>query len=441
MFLGKYIYLCLILYLFTLSIILPVAVNCTRTDTMNYDPHITCKENLKFAMCLPLDYDNRVEPWKYRHLANLTLPWNYHYGYSIHDVQEVNDKKQTVSLDMYLKLNWIDPRIQVNITSIQWKQDAINIDGEDHVPIPIGELQNFWIPDPETHAMKSSRTQKLLNPMASLRVNPNKRLRYLQRMTIILSCQMSFNNYPFDSHECLFRQSSFYHNEDTVCCTEKIFFNKKAQRNLQYKIEITNLTSEYKAFDFGQNTWRTCGFKITLRRHIIQIFFQVYVTSTLLVMASWVSFIVNPSIVPGRMGLLVTILLVLINIFIGAKTNSPPSSGFLNAVDIFLVFCILEVFAAFVEYATVLHGLTHQKDVIKAHPTTPNQVSSARPLGIQFTMGTRMQEDSNPNVSSDNHRQGLDRISLMLFPITFLIFALSYVYTYGRDGYWAYYIF
>ena len=340
MFLSCDMYLCSFLYLFTLSVIVPVAVNCIGTNKMNYDPHITCKENLKFAMCLPLDYDNQVEPWKYRHLTNLTLPWYYDYGYTIHDVQEVNDKEQTLSLDIYFKLNWIDPRIQVNITSVQWKQDAVYIDGEEHVPIPIGELQNFWIPDPETHAMKSSTLQHLLNPMASLRINQNKRLRYLQRMSIILSCQMSFNRYPFDSHECFFRQSSFYHNQDTVCCTEKIFFDKKEQRNLQYKIEITNLTSEYKTLDFGENVWRTCGFKITLRRHIIQIFFQVYVMSTLLVMASWVSFIVSTNSVPGRMGLLVTILLVLINIFIGAKTNSPPSNGFLNAVDIFLVFWV-----------------------------------------------------------------------------------------------------
>ena len=33
------------------------------------------------------------------------------------------------------------------------------------------------------------------------------------------------------------------------------------------------------------------------------------------VIVSWVSFLINPHVVPGRMGLLVTLFLVLINIF------------------------------------------------------------------------------------------------------------------------------
>ena len=43
--------------------------------------------------------------------------------------------------------------------------------------------------------------------------------------------------------------------------------------------------------------------------------FQVYLPSFMFVVTSWVSFLIKPEVVPGRMALLVTLFLVLINIF------------------------------------------------------------------------------------------------------------------------------
>ena len=43
--------------------------------------------------------------------------------------------------------------------------------------------------------------------------------------------------------------------------------------------------------------------------------FKVYLPSGMFVVVSWVSFLIKPEVVPGRMALLVTLFLVLINIF------------------------------------------------------------------------------------------------------------------------------
>ena len=45
------------------------------------------------------------------------------------------------------------------------------------------------------------------------------------------------------------------------------------------------------------------------------------------VVVSWISFLVPPDIVPGRMALLVTVFLVLINIFNTITTNIPKADG------------------------------------------------------------------------------------------------------------------
>ena len=50
---------------------------------------------------------------------------------------------------------------------------------------------------------------------------------------------------------------------------------------------------------------------------------QVYLPSAMFVIVSWVSFLVKPEVVPGRMAMLVTLFLVLINIFNSVRSVAP----------------------------------------------------------------------------------------------------------------------
>merc|ERR1711971_926378 len=88
-------------------------------------------------------------------------------------------------------------------------------------------------------------------------------------------------------------------------------------------------------------------------RKQMQFVIQVYLPSCMFVIVSWVSFMVKPEVVPGRMAMLVTLFLVLINIFNSVREQAPISSS-LNAVDLYLVVCIFFVFAALIEYAVIL---------------------------------------------------------------------------------------
>ena len=50
-------------------------------------------------------------------------------------------------------------------------------------------------------------------------------------------------------------------------------------------------------------------------------------TTGLFVVVSWISFVVPPDVIPGRMGLLITLFLVLVNIFNSVTTNTPKAEG------------------------------------------------------------------------------------------------------------------
>ena len=50
-------------------------------------------------------------------------------------------------------------------------------------------------------------------------------------------------------------------------------------------------------------------------------------SSGLFVVVSWISFVVPPDVIPGRMALLITLFLVLVNIFNSVTTNTPKAEG------------------------------------------------------------------------------------------------------------------
>ena len=105
----------------------------------------------------------------------------------------------------------------------------------------------------------------------------------------------------------------------------------------------------------ASGNYSACGFRIHLQRRKFQLIFQIYLPCMLFVSVSWVSFLIRPQVVPGRMSLLVTLFLVLVNIFNTARSQSPaPSNSFLNGLDTYLVVSIVMVFLCLLEYAVIL---------------------------------------------------------------------------------------
>ena len=57
------------------------------------------------------------------------------------------------------------------------------------------------------------------------------------------------------------------------------------------------------------------GIEIVFTRHRLKYLYVYYLPSGLFVVVSWASFLVPPEIIPGRMAMLITLFLVLTNIF------------------------------------------------------------------------------------------------------------------------------
>ena len=418
----------LVVFLFSLKIciLLSDAAETNNTvysqDNPSLSPQngIVCTESHPYVWCLPLNYKKEAAPWEYRYLTYSPIPWNYHFDFYIFDIHEINEKSQTLKISMYFELTWHEPRLRTNKSANTWR-------AKNYVPTSILNSNYLWHPDLEIYGVQTSPRQLFMKDLSGILITKQQQILYSLRLDITLSCQMDFNRYPFDSQTCPFRVSSYFEDDKIVRCTSELHndYLDEFARTLQYKIKIEELPQKYRTLEYQDRDYSRCGFMILYTRSKTQLIFQVYVTSGMLVIMSWTSFLINPHIVPGRMGLLVTLFLVLVNIFNGFKNSSPPSIS-LNALDVFLIICIGHVFCVLIQYSIVLLlGNFHINiSLVSCHKVCDqNHLQKAKSTKKQICGDAQQHRLMNT----------LDSTSLIAFPIFFILCLIVYGAIYAKS--------
>ena len=110
------------------------------------------------------------------------------------------------------------------------------------------------------------------------------------------------------------------------------------------------------------------------------------------------SFLVPPDCYPGRLGFLLTIFLVLVNMFMGILYIVPMTDG-INFMALWLLTCIFFVFAALLEYAIILSHKSIMANKI---------------------------EDERSNNLLEKSIFSLDKYALIFFPLAFFLFPVIF---------------
>merc|ERR1719245_2845961 len=246
--------------------------------------------------------------------------------------------------------------------------------------------------------------------MSGVRIMKNKTINYELNVHITISCQMNFDDYPLDAHACQFQVGSYYDTQEVVMCKAHFIYDENRQRSLQHLIQIEELPSRFKTVRLPSGVYSAAGFQVKLQRKQMQFVVQVYLPSAMFVIVSWVSFLVKPEVVPGRMAMLVTLFLVLINIFNSVREQAPISSR-LNAIDLYLVVCIFLVFSALMEYAVILFLLKARRKPLRTidqgfkiilDGQNGHNNGEAQPLRSPSPRSKRRQEVKRGEASSSN---------------------------------------
>ena len=163
------------------------------------------------------------------------------------------------------------------------------------------------------------------------------------------------------------------------------------------------------------DTFSSIGFKLRLERNYNKHILSYYLPSLLIVVLSWVSFVIPPEVIPGRMALLITLVLVLVNMFGTVIDQRPPTKT--TVLDIWMIGCLISVSGTLMAYAALLF---HQRFSIRN--SLISKVKKVEPADGQYE---KQFPDSEKNISTHEYMQW-DRYFLVGFPLAALTFNLIY---------------
>lgn len=329
----------------------------SQSDGVSID-YIDCKTRggkvVSNVFCLPPDYRKDVIP-----SADLRGdgPLLVFFKLPVSEISEIDDHKSILTIRLNYKLRWKESRMAVNETA-DWGNGEINISPDN--------IDLFWTPDVIIHDLVSFNKPEILNQVGALEIFKDGRVYYKVRSDITVVCKaMEFGQFPLDKHKCYFILTSFGYDSDHLRLDGSFYYEKENQRTLPFNVDIQPLPAEKRMVLGSSSNYSAYGFQILLSRSLGPYILSVYLPSAMFVMMSWVSFFVPPDIVPARIVLLVTLCLVLINMFNSTTTRIPVSNA-VTAMEVWLLACMLLVFLSLVEYAIILRRIViHQRNLEK----------------------------------------------------------------------------
>ena len=183
-----------------------------------------------------------------------------------------------------------------------------------------------------------------------------------------------------------------------------------------YSLSIQG-TSETSTWPNGNFT--AVGFKMQVNRHFSFYLFNYYLPTGLFVVISWAAFAI-PSTgegLLGRIALLVTLFLVVTNIFNAAKSNLPRADE-PNYIEIWIMFCLLFLLGTFVQ-TTVIFVILRLRvlgGLVK--------LGQVYPMGEKNELSWRVMSDFERLASEEHKVKIIDSLSCVISVIAFLMFNL-----------------
>ena len=192
---------------------------------------------------------------------------------------------------------------------------------------------------------------------------PEHKLRHSRLLIVEISCKISFQSFPFDSHQCIFYLKNWIGSIRRVILTPPILMTNDEDGNNLEADEITLPGGKYEfnfktlptsVFKDGGDTGSMAQVEINFKRTSAsqnQVFGGYYIQTATFATLSLLSYFIKQSVVPGRMGMVITLFLIQVNTY--NSVEAPPGRGF-SSIDIWTFGIQIPILVAILEYGTVL---------------------------------------------------------------------------------------
>ena len=277
------------------------------------------------------------------------LPNYVKLQFVIQNIIEINENEQTIKLSSGLELSWKDNRVKWDLTE---ENKPVNYPFYFTTPT---EMEGLW--QPRVFFLNSIKHNQDSTGFSDTftYVDPSI-IQKIRDYTFSFKCQMDFKNYPFDLHLCKLHLISGSGRSDFVQLEVPIItFTNDFQQNLQslqFEVAIRSLNSTNEiAFTNSSYSQANIEFKLT-RNAYIGLISTFYIPTFTFSLLALVSYTIPIESVPGRMGLLITLYLIAVNIYIAIDMPKPRKN--INYADIWFYATIAPIILGVMEYGAIL---------------------------------------------------------------------------------------
>jgi len=271
-------------------------------------------------------------------------PTKVEFHVTVMSLDSINEGSMTYAADIFFGQSWDDHRLKLpaNMTS-------------EYRLLPVEWLEEIWRPDSFFKNAKQVTFQRMTIPNHYLWLYKSKKIMYMVKLTLLLSCAMKFHKYPHDEQLCKMSMESLSHT------TEDLVFQWLPEVDMPLVVDdgielpqlelIKNFTDDCTS-NYSTGTFTCLEVVFKFKRRLGYFMFHTYIPTCLIVMMSWISFWIKPEAVPARVTLGVTSLLTLSTQHANSQKSLPPVS-YIKAIDMFMSSCTFFVFLSLIEYAFV----------------------------------------------------------------------------------------
>lgn len=192
-------------------------------------------------------------------------------------------------------------------------------------------------------------------------------MRYSIKFTVSLSCKMNFYDFPFDDHKCqimLINWAGASYRVQLSGPTIYTYDNEQKKevggesvqiqsKKLDYLFGFESLENSVDFFENGLNySMVLVDMKITRTQEgRTKIFSAFHMPTGIFALTSLISFFIEPEQVPGRMGLLITLCLIIINSY--NSIDAPSRRGF-SPIEVWFVGNLFPILLGILQFGVVL---------------------------------------------------------------------------------------
>nr|XP_040573961.1 glycine receptor subunit alpha-3-like [Lepeophtheirus salmonis] len=184
-------------------------------------------------------------------------------------------------------------------------------------PIDLEFVDKIWLPDVEVLNLKVFQSLTVLSKLQGLWVSPKKEVLYVLATRVTFICAMSFDAFPLDVQQCLLQVGSFNFDNRKMVFDSYLLprMPNHTKSILDYDVLIRHLEPKDTFFVPAETgNYSVTGFELILTRRMSHYMITYYLPSSLFVVVSWTSFLIPSEDIQGRMALLVTLFLVLLDL-------------------------------------------------------------------------------------------------------------------------------